>query len=73
MKDEPSSPVKVDSVVIGAGADRREVSLDEFFAMPLSQRIRAILERSVTFYGAGRELDRNAALDSLRRSAQPGP
>jgi hypothetical protein len=69
MKDAPSPPAVVDRIAFGAGADRREVSLAEFLALPLSLRIRCILERTVTFYGAGREIDRNLALDSLRRTA----
>lgn len=47
------------------------ISLDEFFAFPLSQRIRHVIERKVRFQLAGVEVNQKDALASMRRLRAP--
>jgi len=61
---DPGPPFDV--VVIDSGGRRRTLSHGEFFALPLSDRIRHVIERSATFFKEGREVDRQAALARLR-------
>jgi hypothetical protein len=44
-----------------------EVTVDEFFALPLSKRIRHVIDRSVAFQRDGKEVDQKEALAHLRR------
>jgi hypothetical protein len=62
-------PIVVDRIVVRLDDQERTLSLDEFLRLPLSQRIRAILDRGVTFYGGGQEIARDVALDVLRRQS----
>lgn len=67
MSPSPSDSGAVfDVVVIDAGGRRRTLSPGEFFALPLSDRVRHVIERTATFYKEGREVDRQAALSRLR-------
>lgn len=56
-----------DRVVVSDRDGQRQLTPGEFFALPLSSRIRMVLERTVTFYLGRVEIDRNAALEALRR------
>ncbi|HEY3494231.1 MAG TPA: hypothetical protein VGK73_06080 [Polyangiaceae bacterium] len=60
-----------DTVAIDDGPDQREVSALEFMRLPLSERIRLILGRQVTFTSEGRAVDRGVALKSLMEAARP--
>lgn len=63
----PSDPF--DRVVLVDGVASRTLLPDEFLALPLSVRIRCVLERTVTFYLGNDVVDPHAALDALRRRA----
>ena len=56
-----------DSVLIDDGGGWRPISANDFFAIPLSRRIRHVLERTVSFRLKGVEVDRKDALAALRR------
>ena len=58
--------VPFDRVVLLEAGAQRTLSVEQFLALPLSQRIKVVLERQVTFYQDGAEIDRNVALGSLR-------
>ncbi len=45
------------------------MSVQEFLAIPLRQRIMYILDRSLDFYCRGELVDRGMALKALRRGA----
>lgn len=60
--------VSFDRVVIFDREGRRELSKHEFLKLPLSQRIRCVIERTATFYSGDEEVDRHGALDALRRT-----
>ena len=66
MKFAPNPVLVLDRIVIQTGPTRRELTVSEYFALPLSQRIRCVLDRTVTFYAGDREIDRQEALDALR-------
>jgi hypothetical protein len=67
-----SGDVPFDRVVITEVSGTRTLSVEGFLALPLSQRIRLVLDRSVTFYKKDREVDRNLALDGLRKARISG-
>ncbi len=67
-----SGDVPFDRVVITEVSGTRTLSVEGFLALPLSQRIRLVLDRSVTFYSKDREVDRNLALDGLRKARISG-
>jgi hypothetical protein len=50
----------------------RAIGVEEFFEIPLSRRIRHVLERTVRFSLHGVEVDRKDALASLRKSRIQG-
>ncbi|MGZ5970884.1 MAG: hypothetical protein ACXWP4_24600 [Polyangiales bacterium] len=47
------------------------VSIEVFFALPLSERIRHVIERTVAFQLRGTEVDQKEALAALRRLRAP--
>ena len=63
---------RFDRVFIDDDSGRRELSQGEFLRLPLSQRIRCVIERTATFFDGAREVDRHAAINGLRRSQAKG-
>lgn len=55
----------------------RELTLDDFFELPLNVRVRHLIERKVKFFKDGRELNAQRVLAELREanvaSHRPGP
>ena len=66
MKPAVSPVSRLDRIVLQTGLTRRDLTVSEYFALPLSQRIRCVLDRTATFYAGDREIDRQEALDALR-------
>jgi hypothetical protein len=64
----PSATVPFDRVVVKETGGSRTFSVERFLALPLSQRVKVILERRVSFYLRDTEVDRNTALNGLRRA-----
>jgi hypothetical protein len=58
------SSLPFDRVVLGG----RTYSVDEFLAIPLSQRVRHILNAEVTFFRAGSPVKASEALAGLREA-----
>jgi hypothetical protein len=56
-----------DRVLVRSGADWRVLSPDEFFRLPLPERVRHVIQRTVTFQRGGRPVDQREALAALRR------
>jgi hypothetical protein len=59
---------RFDRVVIFDQEGRRELSQYEFLKLPLSQRIRCVIERTATFYLGIEEVDRHSAINALRKT-----
>jgi|LNFM01.1.fsa_nt_gb hypothetical protein len=57
-----------DRVVIQDASGRRELTVEQFLEIPLSERIRSVISRTATFFDGPREVERMSALDSLRRA-----
>ena len=55
-------------VITDEGAGPRVLNRDEFLRLPLSQRIRCMIQRTASFYAGAREVDRAVALNALRRA-----
>ena len=62
------SSLVFDRVVVVRAHVTERLTADQFFAMPLSERVRMLIERTARFYLGDVEVDRAAALASLRRS-----
>jgi hypothetical protein len=58
----------VDSVLLKRNGAWEPISSDEFFAFPLSRRIRHLLEHTVRFQLRGVEVDSREAIDALRKA-----
>jgi hypothetical protein len=61
-----------DAVFIEQDGAWKPISVSDFFAMPLSRRIRHVLERTVSFRLRGVEVDRKDALAALRKLQASG-
>jgi hypothetical protein len=60
-------PIPFDRIVIAGSSGLPTVySVEQFFALPLHQRIEHVLRRDVTFFRGNVEVDRAIALRSLR-------
>jgi hypothetical protein len=57
-----------DRVVLLEGGERRPMRLEDFLAIPLPDKIRHILARTVEFYAGRTPVDRRIALAALRES-----
>jgi hypothetical protein len=55
-----------DRVIVQLGVEKRELSIDEFLHLPLHERVRCVLDRSVEFFLGKTAVDRKLALNSLR-------
>ena len=67
MNTDPTDPGAVfDVVVLESGGRRQTLNASEFFGLPLSERIRHVIERTATFLKDGCEIDRQTALARLR-------
>lgn len=57
-----------DRVVLEEDGSRKVIiSSEEFFSLPLSRRIRHIIERTITFQLRGKTVDAKVVLAELRR------
>jgi hypothetical protein len=59
-----------DSIALGVG---RHLSLSEFLALPLDERIRSILNRDIRFFQGRQLVDRAVALKSLMLAFNKSP
>lgn len=66
MSSVVNSDAPFDLVLLETAGLRRRLTPNEFFALPLSERIRHVIERTATFMKDGREVDRQTALSRLR-------
>lgn len=61
-----------DRVVIETAAGSSSLSITEFAALPLTERLRAIFEKRLRFYRGSEVVDATVALTSLRETALSG-
>jgi hypothetical protein len=64
MNKEPH--LVIDRVVISVGGHRKDLSLAEFLALPLHERVGSVLNRTTEFFHGRVPIDRKVALRSLR-------
>ena len=57
-----------DAVKIRREGAWREISLESFFALPLSERVRHVIQRTVVFLENGQPVDQKTALAELRKA-----
>ena len=62
----PIGGLPFDEVVLTGEDGEQRLSVDAFFELPLSERIRRVIERSVRFLRGGAEVDRQEALAQMR-------
>lgn len=70
IEQEPEA--RLDRVEIDDETGHRELTKADFLLLPLSQRIRCVIERTARFFDGTREVDRHAALNGLRRAQARG-
>lgn len=58
-----------EKAVVFLDGETKEFEPEQFMALPLTERIRFMLQQRVTFYGQGRELDRQDVLMRMRGTA----
>jgi hypothetical protein len=63
--DAPRPPF--DRVVLLDGASERTLSADEFFALPLAERIQYVVQQKAAFFDAETKVDAKQALSHLRK------
>ena len=70
MQTAAHSPAALpfDRVVISDGASTRELTPDEFFALPLAQRIQFVVEHRAAFLAGAERVDAKEALARIRQS-----
>jgi hypothetical protein len=56
-----------DEVFLALDGKQKAISAAAFFELPLSDRVRHVINRSVTFSASGVPIDQKAALAALRR------
>jgi hypothetical protein len=61
----PSMPF--DRVVLVDGAGQRTLSAEEFFALPLAERIQYVVQQKASFFAANTPVDARQALSQMRR------
>jgi hypothetical protein len=59
-----------DSVTLLREGKLVRLTTAEFLALPMDERVGAILQRSVQFYAHGQLMDRSTALKRLRASSE---
>ena len=64
-------PLPFDGVVLAAEGMRKRLTPVEFLALPLPVRILALLDDNLEFLQDGRPVDRQLALQALRRAWVP--
>lgn len=63
----------VDRIVLEQDGRSREISLAEFLELPLNVRVRHLIERKVTFFKDGLELNAQRVLAKLREANVKAP
>jgi len=58
--------VPFDRITVGVGTARAEYSVDEFLALPLSDRVKSILFGRISFFSNGEPVNTTVALNALR-------
>jgi len=57
-----------DRVVLADATADRQLSPDEFFALPLNQRIQYVVQQKAAFYADGTRLDPKTVLGLIRKA-----
>jgi hypothetical protein len=67
VRDPEGETFPFDRVVIKEKNGRKTMTIDEFLAIPLAEKIQYILDRNIEFYDGLMPVDRKTALAHLRR------
>lgn len=63
----PAPTLPFDAVIVADGATSRRLSPEEFFALPLAERIQHVVQQRASFYSCGQPVDPKAALAQIRK------
>ena len=69
---QPTTDELPDRVIVGQGAEPRTLSVAEFTALPLTERVRYLLADQVRFFRGDRRVPTSEALRALMDSDAPG-
>ena len=65
--EQAPSPMPFDVVVLAVSGGERNLSPDEFFALPLAERIEHVVKQRASFFASGQRVDAKTALAQIRR------
>jgi hypothetical protein len=64
------SPLPFNLVIVNTALGTRRLTISEFEAMPLTERVRALLEKRVEFYQGQLRVEQTDALRALREQGR---
>ena len=63
----PAPKLPFDVVVVAEGSVSRNLTPQEFFALPLAERIKYVVSQRASFFAAGRPVDSREVLSQMRK------
>lgn len=63
----PSAKLPFDVVVVAEGDARKNLTPEEFFALPLAERIKYVVSQRASFFAEGRVVDAREVLSQMRK------
>jgi hypothetical protein len=67
VSQHPPVPMPFDVVVVSDGSIRRNLSPEEFFALPLAERIQHVVQQRAAFFASGQPVEAKVALAQIRK------
>lgn len=63
----PAGKLPFDVVVVAEGDARKNLTPEEFFALPLAERIKFVVQQRASFFAEGRAVDAREVLSQMRK------
>ncbi len=65
--EAPATKLPFDAVVVTEGNTSRNLTPEEFFALPLAERIKYVVSQRASFLAGGRTVDAREVLSQMRK------
>jgi len=63
----PATKLPFDVVVVAEGEARTNLTPEQFFALPLAERIKYVVSQRASFFAEGRAVDAREVLSQMRK------
>lgn len=63
----PAGKLPFDAVVVAEGDSKKNLTPEEFFALPLAERIKYVVSQRASFFAEGRAVDAREVLSRMRK------